>query len=207
MENSIFNPHEQEKQLASKVVAGLERISEVFKVLLWEQATTTGLSPIQIQILIFVAWHRRELCTVSHLAREFNITKATVSDAIRVLENKSLISKLPFPGDKRSYSIALTDSGKTIVDSTGGFSQPLKAQVDRLSSQDLEKLWDTLSRLIYQLNRSGILTVQRTCYACAHFEPANDGSPAFCRLLRKDLLTQDIRLDCPEYQEKESVPY
>ncbi len=34
MENSPFNPEQQEKDLSSKIVAGLERVSEVFKILL-----------------------------------------------------------------------------------------------------------------------------------------------------------------------------
>ncbi len=200
MKESTFNPQEQELHLASKIVAGLERISEVFKILLWEQATATGLSPIQIQILIFVAYHRPDLSRVSHLAREFNVTKPTVSDAIRVLEKKGLIFKITSSADRRSYSIALTDSGKKMVDMTGRFSLPLRDQVQHFSPQELEALWHTLSRLIYQLNQSGILTIQRTCYACVHFEPERDGAPAFCKLLRKDLFNQDIRLDCPEFE-------
>ena len=85
MDKSVFNPDFQQKDISSKLVAGLERISEVFKVLLWEKAKQVSLSPIQIQILIFIAYHKQELCNVSHLAREFNITKPTVSDAIKIL--------------------------------------------------------------------------------------------------------------------------
>jgi hypothetical protein len=57
MKKSIFNPSEQERSISSKIVVGLERVSEVFKVLLWEKAKLVGLSPIQIQILFFVAYH------------------------------------------------------------------------------------------------------------------------------------------------------
>ncbi|MEL6557873.1 MAG: MarR family transcriptional regulator, partial [Bacteroidota bacterium] len=49
MKNSTFNPEQQQKDISSKIVAGLERVSEVFKVLLWEKAKQVGLSPIQIQ--------------------------------------------------------------------------------------------------------------------------------------------------------------
>lgn len=52
MSKSIFDPKNQIKDVSSKIVAGLERISEAFKVLLWEKAKALGLSPIQIQILI-----------------------------------------------------------------------------------------------------------------------------------------------------------
>ena len=203
MKNSTFNPQEQELHLSSKVVAGLERISEVFKVLLWEQATAIGLSPIQIQILIFVAYHKPNLCNVSHLAREFNITKPTVSDAIRVLENKELIRKHQSSEDRRSYSIELTNQGQEIVGQTGHFSSPLLLQVHQLKSEELEGLWHSLSRLIHKLNRSGILTVQRTCFGCTYYLARNNG-PDYCKLLKKDLHTADIRLDCPEYEDQGS---
>ena len=88
MKESTFNPAQQEKDISSKIVAGMERVSEVFKILLWEKAKLVGLSPIQIQILIFIAFHKRELCNVSHLAKEFNVTKPTVSDAVRILDKK-----------------------------------------------------------------------------------------------------------------------
>ena len=93
MKKSVFNTEFQQKSITSKIVVGLERISEVFKVLLWEHAKVIGLSPIQIQILIFIAYHKQELCNVSHLAKEFNVTKPTVSDAIKVLDRKKFIVK------------------------------------------------------------------------------------------------------------------
>ena len=48
-----------------KLLIGLERISQAFKVLLWNKAKEYGLSPIQIQILIFVAHHKSEYNNVS----------------------------------------------------------------------------------------------------------------------------------------------
>ncbi len=200
MKKSTFNPAEQEKDISSKIVVGLERISEVFKLLLWEKAKLVGLSPIQIQILIFIAFHKQDLCKVSHLAEEFNVTKPTVSDAIKVLDKKGLITKDFSSPDSRSYSILLSDLGKGIVSQTSDFSTPLKKQVDNFSEPQLESLFDTLSQLIYKLNRTGVLSVQRTCYGCKFHE--KKGTIDHCNLLQKDLLKQEIRLDCPEYEEK-----
>ena len=202
MKESTFNPEQQEKDISSKIVAGMERVSEVFKVLLWEKAKLVGLSPIQIQILIFIAFHKRELCNVSHLAKEFNVTKPTVSDAIRILDKKELIQKDFSSSDSRSYSISLSDLGTNIVSQTYDFSNPLKKQIDGFSTSELESLFGTLSQLIYKLNRNGILSVQRTCYGCKFYEKNNEND--YCNLLQKNLLTQEIRLDCPEYEEKAS---
>ena len=87
MKKSIFNLNGQNSDLASKIVAGLERNSEAFRVLLWEHAKVVGLSPIQI--LLFISFHPETLCNVSHVAHEFNLTKATISEAIKVLHKKN----------------------------------------------------------------------------------------------------------------------
>ncbi|KAA3622357.1 MAG: MarR family transcriptional regulator [Flavobacterium sp.] len=200
MEESTFNPEQQQKDISSKIVAGMERISEVFKILLWEKAKQVGLSPIQIQILIFLAFHKRELCNVSHLAKEFNVTKPTISDAVRILDKKGFILKDFSSADSRSYTIILSDSGIELVSKTYDFSDPLKVQVDGFSATELQSLYHTISQLIYKLNRSGILTVQRTCFGCTFYEKNNEIH--YCNFLEKELLNEDIRIDCPEYVAK-----
>jgi len=199
MDKSIFNPSGQENNISSKIIVGLERISEVFKILLWEKAKLVGLSPIQIQILIFIAYHKQGLCNVSHLAKEFNITKPTISDAVRVLDKKGMIIKDFSSTDSRSYAIQLSHSGNKIVAETENFANPLKSQLKGIQQADLENLFGTLSKLIYQLNSNGILTVQRTCYGCKFYNQLENKD--FCSLLDKELLNSEIRLDCPEYEE------
>lgn len=202
MNDSLFNPKQQEKDISSKIVAGLERISEVFKVLLWEKAKLVGLSPIQIQILIFIAFHKQELCNVSLLAKEFNVTKPTVSDAIKVLNKKGMVTKDFSSSDNRSYSLQLTELGKKKVLDTNDLAEPLKKQIDKFNENELESLFGTISELIYKLNLSGILTVQRTCFGCTFYQK-NSGID-YCNLLQKDLKKTEIRLDCPEFEEKAS---
>lgn len=202
MNKSVFDPKQQQQDISSKIVVGLERISEVFKILLWEKAKQVGLSPIQIQILIFIAYHKQGLCNVSHLAKEFNITKPTISDAVKILDKKKMIIKDYSSPDSRSYIIQLSALGKEIVLQTNDVANPLKTQIDTLQQTDLDTVFKTVSELIYKLNRSGILTVQRTCFGCK-FHQKNDTSD-YCNLLQKKLLNKDIRLDCPEFEEKAS---
>jgi len=200
MNKSVFNPKQQEQDISSKIVVGLERVSEVFKILLWEKTKLVGLSPIQIQILIFITYHKQELCNVSHLAKEFNITKPTISDAVKILDKKKMIIKDYSSSDSRSYTLLVSALGKDIVEQIHDFANPLKTQVDNLEPNDLQSVFRSLSELIYKLNRNGILTVQRTCFGCK-FHEKNDLSD-YCNLLEEKLLNQDIRLDCPEFEEK-----
>ncbi|WP_332911571.1 MarR family winged helix-turn-helix transcriptional regulator [Algoriphagus boritolerans] len=112
MKHSTFNLNEQNQKIESRIVVALERISEAFRVLLWNESKENSLSPIQIQILIFIHFHDLEKCKVGYLADEFNMTKATISDSVRVLLSKELVTKETDPIDTRSYTLSLTDEGK-----------------------------------------------------------------------------------------------
>lgn len=194
---SVFNLINQNSSLDNKIVAGLERLSQVFRILLWEKAKEHSLSPIQIQLLIFIQHHSADKTTISYLAQEFNFTKPTISDAIKVLEQKNLIRKSIDNKDTRSYTIQLTALGKKIVLETENFANPITEIITRSNEADKLILWENISNLISLLNKQEIISVQRTCFNCRHYTVKNKS--AFCALLNQKLLTKDIRIDCEEF--------
>lgn len=195
---SLFNLDNQNTNLDNKIVAGLERLSQVFRILLWEKAKEYLLSPIQIQLLIFIRHHSAEKTTISYLAQEFNFTKPTISDAIKILEQKKFIQKNTDKTDTRSYTISLTAAGRKIVAATENFAHPLTEIIAKANSSDKLVLWDNISNLIIQLNKLDILSVQRTCFNCKHYSVKNKNH--FCNLLDLKLLSKDIRIDCGEFE-------
>ena len=195
---SVFNLVTQNANLDNKIVAGLERLSQVFRILLWEKAKEHSLSPIQIQLLIFIRHHSADKTTISYLAQEFNFTKPTISDAIKILEQKKLIQKITDHTDTRSYTINLTTTGKKIVLETDNFVNPLTEIISRAKNTDKEVLWETVSNLIGTLNKLEIITIQKTCYNCKNYSIKNKAH--FCNLLDLKLLTKDIRIDCREFE-------
>lgn len=195
---SPFDPARQNADLTAKITSGLERISSVFRILLWEHAKTNGLSPIQIQLLIFVAYHDDALCNVSHLAKEFNLAKPTISDALKVLAQKGLVEKVPSELDKRAFTVALTAQGNKAVAETELFAGPVEAIVNKLNPTDREQLFFTIKNLIFRLNRAGIIAVQRTCFGCRFYEETASGH--FCHFLNENLLDSELRIDCPEFE-------
>jgi DNA-binding MarR family transcriptional regulator len=194
---SIFNLISQNANLDNKIVAGLERLSQVFRILLWEKAKEQSLSPIQIQLLIFIEYHSQEKTTISYLAKEFNFTKPTISDAIKILEQKGLIVKFIDEKDTRSYTIQLTDLGKKIVTDTEDFTNPLTEIISKTEPKEKLILWENISNLIIQLNKLEIISVQRTCFNCKHHSVKNENH--FCNLLNQQLDKQSIRIDCEEF--------
>jgi DNA-binding MarR family transcriptional regulator len=200
MSKSDFNLSHQNKSAESKIVASLERIAQAFRVLLWEESKTHALTPLQVQVLIFLRYHSEEKCKVSYLANEFNMTKATISDTIKTLEQKELITKEYEPEDTRSYIIRLTANGKYIADKTSLFSKEIFKPIDKLPEDEKETLLLSLLGIIRHLNQSGVITIQRMCLTCQYYQPQGvNGNGHFCRLLSQQLQTLDLRVDCTEH--------
>jgi DNA-binding MarR family transcriptional regulator len=195
---SVFNLDAQNSNLDYKIVAGLERLSQVFRILLWEKAKEHSLSPIQIQLLIFIQHHSQEKSTISYLAQEFNLTKPTISDAIKILEQKKLVKKITDDTDSRSYTMQLTAAGKKVVIETENFAHPLTEIIAKAAQADKLVLWDNIANLIRQLNKLEVISLQRTCYNCRHYTVKNKAP--FCNLLEQKLKMEDIRIDCDEFE-------
>jgi DNA-binding MarR family transcriptional regulator len=199
MKTSPFNLMEQNSSVESRIIASLERISQAFRVLLWNESKEHSLSPIQVQVLIFVLYHSIEKCKVSYLADEFNMTKATISDTVKSLQQKGLIEKKHEPRDSRSYIIQLTEKGMEIADKTALFTRELQSPLDKLSNEDKENLLVNLINIIHHLNQSGVITIQRMCLTCTHYRLNHQGQKHFCQLLNCGLNDNELRIDCPEH--------
>jgi DNA-binding MarR family transcriptional regulator len=196
---SSFNPERHLTNVDSKIVAALEKISEVFRVLLWAGAKEYKVSPIQLQLLIFLKYHNAEkYCKVAFLAKEFNLTKATISDSIKTLELKELIHRTPDPNDSRSFSFSLTDKGKHVAENVENFTGPLDGAIASLLPTQKEYLLTSVLDLIYKLNKQGIISTQRMCFTCGYYG-GNRGDYHYCNLMQKPLTLDEVRLDCAEH--------
>ena len=188
----------EEKSVNQKIINGLERISKAFRVLLWEESKLYQISPIQIQLLIFCGTHRKEDLKVSFLATEFDLTKATISDSIKVLLKKELLIKTINAKDSRSFTVQLTKKGKEIVEKTSGFTSALNESIAFLSESEKGVFLKQLMQLIYQLNQKEVISTQRMCLTCYHYK--KDGNNHYCNLIEKQLKNTELRIDCDEHQ-------
>jgi len=198
MKYSSFNLNEQNQKIESRIVVALERISEAFRVLLWNESKENSLSPIQIQVLIFIYFHSLEKCKVGYLADEFNMTKATISDSVKVLLAKDLVTKETDPTDTRSYSLSLTTAGKKIAKKASFFASSIEQPIEKLTEDQKKIMLNGLLKLIYDLNKSGIITIQRMCFTCSFYKA--DKGMHYCNLLKTKLAETEIRVDCPEHE-------
>lgn len=199
MKHSDFDLQHQNKSTESKIVASLERIAQAFRVLLWQESKAFSLSPIQVQVLIFLLHHDRAQRKVSCLATEFDMTKATISDTVKTLEQKDLITKTSETSDTRIHIIDLTGKGREIAVQTSFFTEQFQVPIARLHPDDKENMLLGLMDIIRHLNKTGIIGVQRMCLACTYYRRMENGEKHFCNLLNQELQNNDLRIDCPEF--------
>ena len=187
------------EDLDYKIIACVERLSNALKVLLWERVKREKLSPIQIQFLLYLENHSEESCKVSNLANEFNLTQATVSDAIRILCEKGLVKKISSKEDLRVHILMLTPKGKKVVQSLKNWFLPVKKQLEIFSPEIKEIVMIFLMELIASLQKNGIINVARMCINCRYFKRnlhPNSKTPHRCMLTNKPLTPLDLRVDC-----------
>jgi DNA-binding MarR family transcriptional regulator len=181
--DSVFDLTSQHGDVDSKVVAALERLGQVFRILLRERAQEYGLSPIGAQFLVYLLYHDVELRRVSQLAREFRLTQATVSDAVASLEAKGLVRREHWPEDGRMMTLRLSTEGELMAAELSTWADTVKEHLDLYSSEEKVVVLRFLMRLIGSLQESGVISVARMCVTCRFFQRhahQGTGSPHHC---------------------------
>ena len=197
---SAFNPERHITNVDYKIVAALEKISEVFRVLLWMEAKEHKLSPIQMQLLIFIKYHNDDKQRrIASMAREFNMTKATISDSIKVLEQKGLIRRTDDAFDSRSFNFSLTDQGSKLTGMIENFTLPLDGAISTMSPEKKKQLLLSVLELVHRLNQTGVISPQRMCYNCYYYN-GDRQQTHYCNLMQKPLAVDELRVECPEHK-------
>jgi len=185
--------------MENKIIAALERLSQAQQILLWDIAKEERLSPIQIRFMLYLKSHGKEQRRVSILAKEFGLTQATVSDAIKVLAEKGLISKKEYLKDKRVSTLDLTSKGKRITEKLSGWQDMIEEQIKHFSPETKETVMIFLMELIVSLKKAGVINFARMCIACNNFQKdAYPGSekPHYCRLTNRAIASSELNIDC-----------
>lgn len=200
---SVFEPAWQHADVDAKIVASLERLSRVFRLLLQDAAQEHNVSPLQANILVHLLHHKPESRRVGRLAAEFGVTAATVSDAVASLEEKGLISRETWPEDGRVLTLGLPAAGESTAAKLSGWAEEVKGHLGGLEPEGKEVVMRSLMDLIASLQRSGVIGLSRMCVTCRFFQPRahpDRSSPHYCALLDAPLAGSDLRIDCPEHE-------
>ncbi len=185
------------------IVTAFERVSQVFRALLWESGKRKKLSPIQIQFLLYISAHPRKFSSVSELARTFHLTPATVSDAIKSMEQKGIVQKIISRRDGRKFPISLTREGFSVARQLSDCYKPVVDLVHDFPIERRKAVMIFLLRLLESFQAHHLLDEIKTCLSCTHFHGELDSiqphQQPFCRLRNVSLSVSELRLNCPNF--------
>lgn len=188
----------EHRDIEQRIASALEKINQAQRSLIWEVSKREKLSPIQIQFLLHLDRFPAEQRTVSALAREFDLSKPTVSDALVPLEEKGFIGRKLNEEDRRSATLALTAKGKKKLAALGEWQGALVDAVADFSAVEKEAALKFLAGVIEKLFDVGVVSVARMCTACEHFRPG-DGRHR-CALTGRGFGDAGINVGCASYR-------
>lgn len=197
----MSHPENADTDIDRTLADALERVGHAARVLLRDTATSRGLSPLQVQLLLRLTVETP--LGVSALARIFDITQPTVSDAVAALRRKGLVSADRPGRDRRRTVIALTEPGQRIADELRSWDAPVVAALADRPEPEKTLLLGLLLDLVGKLQRAGVIRVARTCVTCRFFRPdRHPGERAIhhCALMDAPLAPADLRVNCPEHE-------
>lgn len=185
-----------------KVLAAVERLGRALRAARQQAATRHELSLLGVSVLEILAPDRAR--RIGDLAAELDVSQPTVSDAVATLDRRGLVQRRRDPADLRSTLVALTGTGEVVAAEIAAELRPAFA-AEAGSEGDRATTLRVLLGEIARLQTAGIITINRSCLTCRHYQPPGSRSTARCLLLDTALADQDLRVDCNEHELKDSI--
>lgn len=185
------------RELDRKFIAAIERLSWALRVARQRIATTHKLSILQLRIVeVLVDGRPRR---VGELANELDVTQPTVSDSLLALEDKQLLTRTPDPNDRRASVLSLTGDGTDLATQVALELSPLLDGSRTTSDDDQATAFAVVLEEIRRLQANGTITINRSCFTCQHYRPPSPTETGYCLLLRQELESRDLQVDCNEH--------
>jgi DNA-binding MarR family transcriptional regulator len=191
-------------EVSNKLLSGLNRIGLAMRSAAWGDATESGLTPTQSQILAFIAARSAQNPRSGDAADALGITPQTASVAIAALVAKGLVTKVPDASDRRASSLKLTRQGEVAARVAAQWPDFLLTAVQELDPPERRVFLRILIKLIRRLQNDGQIVPQRLCVTCVHFQPnvhpQNPAGPHHCAFVDAPFGDLDLRLDCGDHR-------
>ncbi len=198
-----FDPVDRNQSMPARVTIALYRISQVIQRIFREQGESLGLSPSQIQALLFLRYARPGIRTIGGLAERLGTSYATSSEVADALERKRLLLRQPMPQDRRTVTLQLTEEGKEKTKMLENVLQEIESSIASLSESDQEVLQRAAQAIVLQLQKKGYVQVYEMCWNCAFFRrnahPEDPQRPHHCTFVNTPLPEAETILECPDF--------
>lgn len=189
---------ERTAPLAARVATGLHKIGLAMKHQTWREANDAGLSPTQGQILALLVANGP--LTGTELSRRLGVTLPTVSDSVRVLVEKRLVTRSPDPRHPRGVRLAPTRAGAALGTRARSWPELMADAVNTLAPDEQRALYRAVLKMVRTLQEQGLVPMSGMCVTCVYFRPhvRAGASPHHCAFVDAPLPDDQLRLDCPD---------
>lgn len=161
-----------------------------------------GLTPIQVQSLLFVQETKPFATMVGNLARLLGATHASVVGTVDGLVARGYLVRTVAEDDRRVTLLRLTDDGIRACVRIREQSKTLDQAVSAMTAEERAGLDRGVGALMEQLGEGGYAWLAHSCHGCMHFQrnknPASE-TPHRCALLQVALAEDQLDLECPEF--------
>jgi len=187
------------ENLAARIAEGLHKIGLAMKHQAWREAHGEGLSATQGQILVAL---QQAPLTGSELSQRLGVSLPTISDSVRALLDKGLVTKGKDPRHPRASLLTPTKEGVALGARARAWPDFMADAVTELSSEEQRAFLAGVMKMIRALQEQGLIPLSGMCVTCTHFRPhVHDGaSPHHCALVDAPLAAEELRIDCPEHE-------
>lgn len=191
---------ENNEPIAKRIATGLHKIGLAMKQQSWQLANDDGLSATQGQIL--AALVTEGPLSGKELGERLGLTLPTISDSVRALVAKKLVTKSPDPRHHRARLITPTEKGQALGARARSWPEFMAGAVEGLSPEEQRAFYAGVVKMIRTLQEEGLVPIRGMCIACTHFRPnVHKGSaPHHCALVDAPIATHQLRLDCLEHE-------
>lgn len=186
--------------LAARIATGLHKLGLAMKQQGWQQANEEGLSATQGQILAALVAHGP--LTGTELSQRIGVTLATISESVRVLVDKDLVTKEPDPRHPRASLITPTRRGAAAGTRARAWPEFMATAVSTLAPDEQRAFFTGIVKMIRALQAQGLVPLEGMCLTCTHFRPnVRDGdTPHHCAFVDAPLAGDQLRIDCPDHE-------
>ena len=160
-----------------------------------QAAVGAGLLPVQLAILGYLRDANRYSNMPQCLTEYLGLTKGTVSQSLKILEERGWVIRQGDEADRRIVRLALTKTGRGILDSA--VDDAWRTAARHLPADEQESLRTLLTRLLasWQQERNG--KTFGVCRTCRHFRPGETDHQ--CGLTGEALSEADSGQICREH--------
>ncbi len=188
------------ESLGARIAMGLHKLGLAMKQQGFQQASEEGLSATQGQILAALVSHGP--LSGTELSDRLGVTLPTISESVRVLVDKGLVTKQPDPRHPRASLVTPTRRGAAAGTRARAWPEFMAAAVSTLSPDEQRAFFTGVVKMISTLQEQGLVPLDGMCITCTQFRPnvRTGDTPHHCALVDAPLAGEHLRIDCPDHE-------